>query len=53
MFLFILLPALLILGMLLIAGPALLPFAIVAAVVYVVTRVVVHHRHPDETFHTH
>jgi hypothetical protein len=53
MFLFILLPALLILGMLLIAGPALLPFALVAAIVFVVSRVVTRHRHPDETFHTH
>ena len=53
MFLFILLPALLILGMVLIAGPALLPFAAVAAVAFVVTRAVVRHRHPDQSLHTH
>jgi galactitol-specific phosphotransferase system IIC component len=53
MFLFILLPALLVLGMVLIAGPALLPFALIAAVAFVVTRMVVRHRHPDQSLHPH
>jgi hypothetical protein len=52
-FLFIVLPALLVLGMLLIAGPALLPFAVIAAVVLVVYRAIDRHRHPDQTLHPH
>jgi hypothetical protein len=53
MFLFILLPALLVLGMILIIGPALLPVAVVGLVVLVVSRAVVRHRHPDQTAGTH
>jgi ABC-type branched-subunit amino acid transport system permease subunit len=53
MFLFILLPAFLVLAMVLIAGPALLPFALVAAVVMVVYRAVTRHHHPDQSLHTH
>ena len=53
MFLFLLIPALVVLGVILIAGPALLPFAIIAAVVLVVWRAVIRHRHPDETLHGH
>jgi hypothetical protein len=49
MLLFVFLPALLVLGMLLIVGPALLPFAVVAAVAVVVARTVVRHRHPDQS----
>jgi hypothetical protein len=52
MLLFIFLPALLVLGMLLIAGPALLPFGVVALIAVVIIRVVMHHRHPDETIHS-
>jgi hypothetical protein len=49
MFLFILLPVLLVLGMILIAGPALLPAALVAVIVLVVMRMTARHRHPDQT----
>jgi hypothetical protein len=52
-FFFIVLPAMLVLGMLLIAGPALLPFAVVALVGLVIYRAVGHHRHPDQTLHPH
>jgi hypothetical protein len=51
MFWFILLPALLVLGMVLIAGPALLPFAVIAAVAVLVTRAVGRHRHRDRYLH--
>jgi hypothetical protein len=53
MFLFIFLPVLLALGMLLIAGPAILPIAVIAAVAFVVIRSVTRHRHPDQSLHTH
>ena len=52
MFFFIVLPALLLLGMVLIAGPALFPFAVVALVVLAVLRAF-RHRHPDQTIGTH
>jgi hypothetical protein len=35
--------------MLLIAGPAVLPFAVVAGIAFVVTRTVVRHRHPGQS----
>jgi hypothetical protein len=53
MFLFVLLPLLVVLGMVLIAAPALLPFAVVIAAGLGVARVVVRHRHPDQTVHPH
>jgi hypothetical protein len=53
MFLFILLPALLVLGMLLVVGPALLPFALVGLVAFVAARIITRHRHPDDTAGTH
>jgi hypothetical protein len=49
MFLFLLLPALLVLGMVLIVGPALLPIALIAVIVLVVVRMTARHRHPDQT----
>jgi hypothetical protein len=52
MYLFIVLPALLLLAIVLIVGPALLPFAVVGIIVFGVVRAVRHH-HPDHTLHTH
>jgi hypothetical protein len=52
MFLFIVLPAMLLLGMVLIAGPALLPFAVVAVIVLAIVRAI-RHRHPDQTLGSH
>jgi hypothetical protein len=49
MFLFMFLPVLLLLGMVLLVGPALLPFAVVAAIALVVYRVVLRHNHTDQT----
>jgi galactitol-specific phosphotransferase system IIC component len=53
MFLFVLLPVLVVVGIVLIAGPALLPFAVIAAVGFVVTRLIMRHRHPDQSAPTH
>ena len=53
MFLFILLPVLVVLGMVLIAGPALLPLALIAVVAVLVSRAVTRHRHPDHAPHPH
>lgn len=53
MFLFVLLPVLLVLGALLVAGPALLPFALIGAITFVVWRTVSHHHHSDRTVRPH
>jgi hypothetical protein len=52
MFFFIVLPALLLLGMVLIAGPALMPFSVVAVVVLAII-CAVRHRRPDQTLGAH
>lgn len=51
--LFLILPVLVLVGVVLIVGPALLPFAVVAAVTLLVWRAVARHHHPDQTAHTH
>jgi hypothetical protein len=53
MFLFLFLPALLIVAMLLIVGPAVLPFAVLAAVVFSVYHVVDRHHRSGPDVHTH
>jgi hypothetical protein len=53
MFLFLILPALILIGMVLIVGPALLPFVLVGLVTFLVWRSVARHHHPDPTVHPH
>jgi hypothetical protein len=53
MFLFLILPALILVGMVLIVGPALLPFVLVAGVTLLVWRTVARHHHPGPTVHPH
>jgi hypothetical protein len=53
MFLIILLPIVLVLGMVFIAGPAILPLAVIGAAALLVYRTVVRHREHDRAAHGH
>lgn len=53
MFLFVLLPVLLLVGMILVVGTAILPVAVLAAVALLIFRAVARHSHPDDTVHSH